>query len=170
MYVDTTTNNIQVLQNWPDELWKLDTAKYSFALSIHRDVGTKPQGLRRIPTSLHRCILTSHMILYCMIRSLREYSLSLRDMGHTRTNNGLLNLWKRCYQRRTQGWAKEAKPPQKFLENIVIFCFGKRFSRQNSVIRLKSNIFLHKFLGLQNFCAGYAADCYRLTHGSFHKV
>ena len=28
----------------------------------------------------------------------------------------------------------------KFLENIVILCFERRFSKQNSVIRLKSNI------------------------------
>jgi len=31
----------------------------------------------------------------------------------------------------------------KFLENIVILCFESRFSEQNSVIRLKSNIFAH---------------------------
>jgi len=31
--------------------------------------------------------------------------------------------------------------PPKFLENIVILCFESRFSKQNSVIRLKSNIF-----------------------------
>jgi len=31
--------------------------------------------------------------------------------------------------------------PLKFLENIVILCFERRFSKQNSVIRLKSNIF-----------------------------
>jgi len=31
--------------------------------------------------------------------------------------------------------------PPKFLENIVILCFERRFSKQNSVIRLKSNIF-----------------------------
>ena len=30
-------------------------------------------------------------------------------------------------------------PPQ-FLENIVILCFERRVSKQNSVIRLKSNI------------------------------
>jgi len=30
--------------------------------------------------------------------------------------------------------------PPKFLENIVILCFERRFSKQNSVIRLKSNI------------------------------
>jgi len=30
--------------------------------------------------------------------------------------------------------------PPKCLENIVIFCFERRFSKQNSVIRLKSNI------------------------------
>ena len=39
--------------------WIMKTrhSKYSFALSIHSDVRTKPQWLWRIPTSLHRCIL-----------------------------------------------------------------------------------------------------------------
>ena len=31
-------------------------------------------------------------------------------------------------------------PPLKFLENIVILCFERPFSKQNSVIRLESNI------------------------------
>jgi len=30
--------------------------------------------------------------------------------------------------------------PLQFLENIVFWCFERRFSKQNSVIRLKSNI------------------------------
>ena len=34
---------------------------------------------------------------------------------------------------------KGAMAPQ-FLENIVILCFKRRFSKQNSVIRLKSSI------------------------------
>jgi len=42
--------------------------------------------------------------------------------------------------------AKEAMIPPKVLENIVILCFERRFSKQNSVIRLKSNI-----LGPENF-------------------
>ena len=37
-------------------------------------------------------------------------------------------------------------PPQ-ILENIVILCFERRFSKQNSVIRLKSNISLPNILG-----------------------
>ena len=47
---------------------------------------------------------------------------------------------------------KGAIPPPKFLENIVIFCFEKRFSKQNSVIRLKSNISPPS----QSFWADYA--------------
>jgi len=44
--------------------------------------------------------------------------------------------------------------PQKFLENTVILCFAGRFSKENSVIRLKSNI-----LPLpKNFWAGHATD------------
>jgi len=42
-------------------------------------------------------------------------------------------------------------PPGNVLENIVILCDEKRFSKQNSVIRLKSNIGAP-----QNFWAGYA--------------
>jgi len=41
----------------------------------------------------------------------------------------------------------------KFLEHIVILCFERRFSKQNSVIRLKSNI-----LPPQTFWAGYATE------------
>jgi len=38
--------------------------------------------------------------------------------------------------------------PPKFLENIAILCFERRFSKQNSVIRLKQNILAApKFLG-----------------------
>jgi len=34
-------------------------------------------------------------------------------------------------------------PPPKFVENIVILCFEKRFSKQNSVVRLKLNILVY---------------------------
>jgi len=37
-------------------------------------------------------------------------------------------------------------PAPKYLENIVILCFERRLSKQNSVIRVKSNI-----LALPNF-------------------
>jgi len=44
-------------------------------------------------------------------------------------------------------------PSTKFLENTVILCFERRFSKQNSVIRLRSSI-LHppKFLGWLRHC------------------
>jgi len=42
---------------------------------------------------------------------------------------------------------KGAMPP-KFLEKIVILCFERRFSKQNSVIRLKSNILPSQIFGL----------------------
>jgi len=46
--------------------------------------------------------------------------------------------------------------PAKLLENIVILCFERHFSKQNSVIRLKLNILAPpKFLPLPNFWAGY---------------
>jgi len=42
--------------------------------------------------------------------------------------------------------------PPKFLEHIVILCFEKRFSKQNRVIRLKSNILATpKFLTTPKF-------------------
>ena len=34
-------------------------------------------------------------------------------------------------------------PPPKFVENIVILCFERRFSKRNSVIRLKLNILVY---------------------------
>jgi len=39
----------------------------------------------------------------------------------------------------------------KFLEDIVILCFERQNPKQNSVMRLTSNIFVPP-----NFCAGYA--------------
>jgi len=61
--------------------------------------------------------------------------------------------------RRSQGEAKEAMPPLKFLENIVILCFERPFSKQNSVIRLKSNIVPPpKFLGHWYDPLYFAAD------------
>jgi len=48
--------------------------------------------------------------------------------------------------------------PPKVLENIVILCFESRVSKQNIVIRLKSNIMAPKtILPPRNFWAGYAA-------------
>jgi len=46
---------------------------------------------------------------------------------------------------------KEAMPPKKVLENIVILCFQRGFSKQNNVIRVKSNMLLPP-----NFWAGCA--------------
>jgi len=55
--------------------------------------------------------------------------------------------------RRSQGGAKGATASPKFLENMVILCFERRFAKQNGVIRLKSNIFAPlKFLGWLRHC------------------
>jgi len=50
--------------------------------------------------------------------------------------------------------------PPKFLGDIVNLCFETRFSNQNSVIRLKSNISPQKkFLGwLRHWCAAEKRD------------
>jgi len=58
----------------------------------------------------------------------------------------------RLNHRRSQGGRKSHGSP-KFLENIGILCFERRFSKQNSVIRLKSNILAPP----KNFWTGYAA-------------
>jgi len=55
--------------------------------------------------------------------------------------------------RRSKGGGKGAMPP-KFLENIVILCFERRFSKQNSVIPLKSHTLTPpKFLGWLRHCS-----------------
>ena len=61
--------------------------------------------------------------------------------------------------RRSQG-GKGAIAPRKFVENIVILCLKRHFSKQNSVIHRKSNILaLPKiFRTSKNFWAGYATD------------
>jgi len=41
--------------------------------------------------------------------------------------------------------------PSKFLEHMVILCFERHFSKQNSVIRLKSHI-SPQFLGWLRYC------------------
>jgi len=49
--------------------------------------------------------------------------------------------------------------PPTFLENIVILCIESRFSEQNSVIRLTSNILAPpNICPPPNFWAGYATD------------
>jgi len=51
-------------------IMKTRHSSHGFALIIHADVRTKLERLRRIPTNLHICILTSNVILYWMKRSL----------------------------------------------------------------------------------------------------
>jgi len=62
---------------------------------------------------------------------------------------------RRINHRRSQGGQRSHAP--QILENIVILCFVKCFSKQNSVIRLKSNILPPQFFCTPpNFWAGYA--------------
>jgi len=60
------------------------------------------------------------------------------------------------------GAARGARGPRypKFLEHIVILYFEKQYPKENSVIRLKSNILLSPqfFDTLAKFWAGDAAD------------
>jgi len=67
------------------------------------------------------------------------------------------------WHRRSQGAAEGPYPP-KFLENIVILFFERRFSKQNSVIHLQSNILAPpNFWPLPNFWAGYATASWGIT-------
>jgi len=61
-----------------------------------------------------------------------------------------------AWHRRSQGRTAKGPCPPKFLENIVILCFERCFSKRNSVIRLKSNI-----LATKNFRAGYATAAWQ---------
>jgi len=72
--------------------------------------------------------------------------------------------------RRSQGGPTGPCPPED-LEHIVILCFERRYPKQNTVIRPKSNI-----LPPKKFWAGYATDvllhkvAYIFYPLSLHKV
>jgi len=67
-----------------------------------------------------------------------------------------------CRRRRSQG-GQRGHGPFKRLENIVTLRFERRFSQQNRVIRLNSNIWAPP-----NFWAGYATDCKRFDNSCYH--
>ena len=67
-----------------------------------------------------------------------------------------LSLLCDCVGHRRIQEGQRGHAPPKFLENIDILCIERRFSKQNSVIRLKSNILASKFFAPPNFWAGYA--------------
>jgi len=62
-----------------------------------------------------------------------------------------------------KGGDKGATPPQ-FLENIVILCFERRFSKRNNVIRLKSNISPPQFLGWLRYFSLPIAALNKVVH------
>jgi len=72
------------------------------------------------------------------------------------------------------GGAKEAMAPQKLLENIATLCFERRFPKQNSVIRLKSNILPTPqiFVPLQTFGLATPLDMSELQshHCIFEEI
>ena len=49
--------------------------------------------------------------------------------------------------------------PPKFLEHIVILCFERRYPKQNSVIRLKSNILARLPKSFYATAVSYATEC-----------
>ena len=61
--------------------------------------------------------------------------------------------------------------PPKFLEDTVILCFERQCPKQNSVIRLKSNILPPlKFLGWLRYCRQYHFITSVLSAGKFPHV
>jgi len=66
--------------------------------------------------------------------------------------------------------------PPKFLEHIVILCFERRYHKQNSVLRLNSNILPSRFLGWLRYCStvikiAYCRDGQLIwLEGHFEKV
>ena len=46
-----------------------------------------------------------------------------------------------------RGRGQKGHDPPKFLKNIIILCFERRFAKQNRVVRLKSYILPPKILG-----------------------
>jgi len=84
---------MQVLQNCPDELWKLATAN----ITLHSVCTQIPELHLTIKTYSHKPAqmyspVTSHAVLYCMKRSLRKCRLTLRHIGNTPTNDGFFKL------------------------------------------------------------------------------
>ena len=76
----------------------------------------------------------------CLWKQLKQVNITKPQIfGMCWINRLYLMALCACVHRRSQGGQKGPCPP-KFLENIVILCFERRFSRQNSVICLKSNI------------------------------
>jgi len=98
------------------------------------------------------------------LRLLLLVKLRLRNQLHDHadlmslsgSNRSSLQVRPRCIGI-DRGEPKGPFPPN-FLENIVILCFERRFSEQNSVIRLKSSILDSPriFWPPPNFWAGYA--------------
>jgi len=68
--------------------------------------------------------------------SLHKSGAQKRKKKKKRADDGRRELQTLFHRRSRGGGAKEPCPP-KFLENIVILWFQRRFSKQNSVIRLK---------------------------------
>ena len=91
--------------------------------------------------------------------TLREWNLAVKSNGNRGTQQEICfntSFKSNCTISTigvARGGAKGVMPLPKFLENIVILCFERRFSIQNSVLHLKSNI-----LPPPNFWAGYVTD------------
>ena len=78
--------------------------------------------------------------------TLREWNLAVKSNGNRGTQQEICfntSFKSNCTISTigvARGGAKGVMPLPKFLENIVILCFERRFSKQNSVLHLESNI------------------------------
>ena len=87
-----------------------------------------------------------------MPRALIRYSVRNiwpnRSMQKTYTQIGFQCFYVFIFTRIGVARRPKGPCPPKFLENMVILCFERRFSKQNRVIRLKSNILVPQIFGL----------------------
>ena len=94
--------------------------------------------------------------VYCSAKHFKDQVTQFDRRCNGKTISGILRIFspENCKQSLASiGVARGGRGamPPKYLENIVILCFERRFSKQNNVIRLKSNIYPP-----WNFWAGYA--------------
>jgi len=118
-------------------------------IALHRLV-CKSQFLQEVTSAqITKCatLLCNSMLKVVQLHKFKIHRENLTTVLKSAPQNYPKNALKPQSHKRSQWGAKGAIPP-KFLENIVMFCFERRFFKQNNVIRLKSNIFPPHIFGL----------------------
>jgi len=115
------------LNNWADELWKLTTANIVSHLLLTKKSELNFNDKNVYPTSLHGRILTSHVFLYCVKRSLHKSHLI-----NTFVIAVAILEWKTGVSLRDQG--KSSGDQHKCLSCLVIIpCNEDRFAMINPI-------------------------------------